>query len=225
MLCAEACRVKSGHGVAAISVLHCKLWSCSICEPRNAARLRADIKGGHPGKFLTFTARPDAMAGPAVQARRMKRWVRQVFEEWRRRHPGKEVEYLAVVEAHKSGWPHVHVAARAPSMDWRELRALWEAISGSYRVDIRAVRKQRGFARYLAKYLTKGSQVEGWGKRHWCSQGWLGEANGEPIADSFYAYSAEVVEGTLDALLDAYARVGWAVEERSGLSYAMVRAP
>jgi len=225
MLCREHSYVKSALGVVEISTLFCKCWSCPICEPRNAARVRADIKAGRPSKFLTFTCRPDEGAGPAVLARRMKRQVRQVFEEWRRRHPGREVEYFAVLEPHKSGWPHVHVVARAPSMDWRELRALWERLTGSFVVDIRAVRRQAGMARYLCKYLTKHGDVPGWGKRHWCSRGWLPDADCEPIADSFNWYSCAVIDGDAQTVREFYDRVGWALDEGRGTSWFRVRAP
>lgn len=225
MLCREACHVKSGHGVAEITLLHCKLWSCPICEPRNYARLRSEIQAGKPSKFITFTCRPGTFGEPARQARVLKRKVRQVFEEWRRRNPEAAVEWIAVLEAHKSGWPHVHVLARAPSLDWRELRAIWEELTGSFRVDIRKVKTVRGVARYAAKYVTKGSQVEGWGKRHWCSQGWLAPDDDPPVADSTRWYSVEVVEGDAEALAAAYSRVGFAVEEARGTAWYRVRAP
>lgn len=225
MLCRERSAVKSGEGRTTISLLHCKMWSCPFCEPRNAAALRYQIKRGHPSKFLTFTCRPPTERTPPEQARWMKRKVRQAFEEWRRRRPGIEVEYIAVIEAHKSGWPHVHVGARAPSLDWRELRAIWEELTGSFQVDIKKVQKQGGFAKYLAKYLTKGERVEDWGKRHWCSRGWLPDQDEDPLADSFRWFNCEIVTGTAEETAGHYHKIGWVTEEHTGSQHFVLVPP
>lgn len=223
--CGERSVVKSGYDGTEIATLLCKRWSCPVCEPRNAARLRADIKAGHPTKFVTLTCRPPGDRTPEEQARWMKERTRRLFELWRRKHPRAVVEWLAVVEAHKSGWPHIHVAARAPFLVKEELSALWRELTGSYVVRIMKVRRQRGFARYLAKYLTKGSQVDAWGKRHWRSRGYLFGQDADPPADRIRRYGAEIVDGSAPTIAAFYVRLGWREDEARGETFVRMVPP
>jgi len=59
-------------------------------------------------------------------------------------------------------------------MQQASISKMWEEIHASPVVDIRAVYKARGGARYLAKYLVKGTQSRYWASYNWVFSGWVG---------------------------------------------------
>jgi hypothetical protein len=82
-------------------------------------------------------------------------YLRQTFNKLRtylRRKFGSSPKYIAVLEFHESGKPHLHVLIdRFIEQAW--LSAAWEAVGGGRMVDIRFVDLHR-VSRYLSKYLT-----------------------------------------------------------------------
>jgi hypothetical protein len=71
------------------------------------------------------------------------------------RFAGRSIEFIAVVELHRSGVAHLHVLVDVYlPQDW--LSRAWQAVGGGRIVDIRWVNVRR-IAGYLAKYLTKDS--------------------------------------------------------------------
>jgi len=119
---------------------------------RRLTRLTADSA---PTLFLTLTCAPAKHADRESAFRAMGAALPRLFKRIRRAFPRERIEYLAVWEVTKAGWPHLHVVARGPYIPQRWLSHHWQQLTGAPIVDIRAVRGSRDAARYVAKYLTK----------------------------------------------------------------------
>lgn len=134
--------------------LNCKKWACAYCGPRKAWRykqaIRAIAERNSLTRFLTLTLDPSKIEGDAV------RYLRRVFNKFRvslLRKFGCSVTYIAILEFHKSGIPHLHVLIdRFVVQKW--ISVAWSAVGGGEIVDIRSVDVHR-ISHYLAKYLTK----------------------------------------------------------------------
>lgn len=224
MLCRERSLVKSHRDSVEVVTLFCKCWGCEICRPKLKAKVRGEIGAGRPTRFVTLTCRPPTDRTPGEQAVWMKDRAKRLMQEYRQAVAPAEVEYFAVVEAHKSGWPHIHLAVRAPWIDQAKLSAIWERLTGSYVVGIEKVRTKRGIAGYFVKrYLTKDMTADGWGKRFWKSQNYLPADSGE-VPPMPPAWGQEVIDGAADYVAGFYltgktAPALWAVEEYRGLDY------
>ena len=133
--------------------LKCKCWGCSQCGPRRAKRYRHGIRAVAEQlklqRFITLTLDPENIEGDPVAH------LRETFNKLRtylRRKFGSAPKYIAVLEFHDNGKPHLHVLIdRFIEQAW--LSAAWEAIGGGRIVDIRFVDLHR-VSHYLAKYLT-----------------------------------------------------------------------
>jgi len=112
-------------------------------------------------------------------------------------------EYIAVKET-KGGRKHLHLVFRGKYMEQVQLSALWQAIHISPVVDIRAVYKARGGARYLAKYLAKETLNRYWASYGWVFKGWVGWSKRVNRAIGHYP-SRSIIE--LLAKMTAVARV------------------
>ena len=133
--------------------LNCKSWGCGYCGPRRARRYRHGIRAAAEQlklqRFVTLTLDPEKIQGEPVA------YLRVTFNKLRtylRRKFGCAPKYIAVLEFHENGRPHLHILIdRFIEQAW--LSAAWEAIGGGRMVDIRFVDLHR-VSRYLAKYLT-----------------------------------------------------------------------
>ena len=83
-----------------------------------------------------------------------------------------QFEYIGVREV-KGDRQHIHLVSRGAYMDQALISAMWQAIHKSKVVDIRAVFKVRGGAKYLAKYLAKGTLNRYWASYNWVFTGWV----------------------------------------------------
>ena len=134
--------------------LNCKTWACAYCGPRKAWRykqaIRAIAERLSLTRFLTLTLDPSKIEGDPV------RYLRRVFNKFRVSLLRKfkcTVNYIAILEFHKSGIPHLHVLVdRFILQQW--ISEAWSALGGGEIVDIRFVDVHR-ISHYLAKYLTK----------------------------------------------------------------------
>jgi hypothetical protein len=133
--------------------LNCKTWGCSHCGPRKARRYKHSIRRVSEDlrlqRFLTLTLDPGKIEGDPVE------YLRETFNKLRtylRRKYGCAPKYIAVLEFHENGKPHLHVLVdRYIEQAW--LAAAWEAVGGGRIVDIRFVDLHH-VSHYLAKYLT-----------------------------------------------------------------------
>jgi hypothetical protein len=133
--------------------LNCKSWGCSHCGPRRARRYKHSIRTIADRlklqRFITLTLDPEKIEGDSVI------YLRDTFNKLRtylRRKYGSAPKYIAVLEFHENGKPHLHILIdRFIEQAW--LSKAWEAVGGGRIVDIRFVDLHR-VSRYLAKYLT-----------------------------------------------------------------------
>ena len=146
--------VAANSGVTRFIRLDCKTWGCPYCAPRKAKRYKAAIREiaerEQLNRFLTLTLDPRKIEGSPV------RYLRRVFNKFRvylLRKYGKSIKYIAVLEFHKNGNPHLHILLdRFIKQQW--ISEKWSALGGGRIVDIKFVDVHR-ISRYLSKYLTK----------------------------------------------------------------------
>lgn len=131
----------------------CHRWDCPHCGPYRQTKARAQAKGGKPERIITLTTRPR----PGMDTEQAVRWIRERWQRLlcrlRRRFP--RLEYYAVTELHKSGWPHLHILTRGCYIPQRMLSAWWLKLTGSFKVHIQRIHKTwKGIAE-ATKYLLK----------------------------------------------------------------------
>ena len=90
-------------------------------------------------------------------------WPRQV------RLPPEGLQYLCVIEAHKSGWPHLHILARSAwiGQDW--LAEQTKDLLDAHKVDVQRIWRRSQVNAYVAKYCSKCTAKFGTTKRYWMS--------------------------------------------------------
>lgn len=173
MLCGQGSSIN--HTVAGRCVLPrwCGRWACDDCRVIRQKRLIAEIVGGEPDQFLTVTWHVRDGWTPAEAARALSRAWAKFAAAYNRRHGKRALQYFAVIEATKNGWPHLHIAIRAPWISVRKLRAFLVAEIDSPQLKLLKLDKVQRVAAYLAKYLGKGPHQFGTCKRYWKTLGWL----------------------------------------------------
>ena len=118
-------------------------------------------------RFLTLTSSDEAIGQGLDVHRSFRALVKRMRRRWGR------FEYMGVVEI-KGDRHHLHLVFRGEYMAQAQLSAMWEAIHQSPVVDIKAVYKAKGGARYLAKYLAKEALNRYWASYNWVFAGWVG---------------------------------------------------
>jgi len=118
-------------------------------------------------RVLTLTTSDEAL----VAGKDIHRSFRVLVKRLRRRYG--QFEYIAVREV-KDNRVHLHVVFRGEYMQQASISNMWQSIHLSPVVDIRAVYKARGGARYLAKYLAKDAYNRYWASYNWVFKGWVG---------------------------------------------------
>ena len=146
--------------------LCCKSWNCPACAVRLQARWMDVAVRGQPERFLTLTGDPALHPDPHDMAVAIKNAWAKFVAHWRRgkvRKDGKhsipphDLEYLAVWELHKSGYPHLHILQRGHYIPQSYLRRWMITAHVGERVDIRRVNDYRGAAAEVIKYVTKAA--------------------------------------------------------------------
>lgn len=124
-------------------------------------------------RLLTLTARPSDYPSAKAQLDSMRANWRSLWKQIRRRQGPSARGYVVIVELHRNHRPHLHILLDCGYLPQRWVSARWNELSGSPIVDIRAVKSERGVARYLAKYLAKDHHAIR-GRRKWSqSSGFL----------------------------------------------------
>lgn len=134
----------------------CNAYRCGRCRGRKLRHVRLHVAQVATARkltrFVTLTLDPARIpAGVAshVYLRECWRKMRVYISRW----AGRAVEFIAVVELHRSGIAHLHVLVGVYlPQEW--LSKAWHAVGGGRIVDVRWVDVHR-VAGYLAKYLTK----------------------------------------------------------------------
>lgn len=168
--CGEQCVVKrESEGLIAAS-LKCRSWLCPDCTDQRKARLTAEAIGGQPTTFLTLTTRRRVGVRPEVAALEISHAWRLLRLRIMRKKKLDSLPFLAVIEAHKSGWPHLHILLRAPYLHQKWLVFLWLSITKSRGVTIQRITDKGRVAGYCAKYCSKCVKKLGTAKRYWQSR-------------------------------------------------------
>ena len=118
-------------------------------------------------RVLCLTTSDEAMAQGFDIHRHFRALVMRLRRRWGR------FEYIGVKEI-KRDREHLHFVFRGEYMEQMLISAMWADLHKSPVVDIRAVYKARGGARYLAKYLMKDAYNRYWASYNWVFKGWVG---------------------------------------------------
>ena len=124
------------------------------------------VEVGGQLRVLTLTSSDEAME----QGFDIHRHFRALVLRLRRRFG--RFEYIGVKEV-KGDREHLHLVFRGKYMEQALISAMWASLHKSPIIDIRAVYKARGGARYLAKYLAKGFYNRYWASYNWVFPGWV----------------------------------------------------
>lgn len=124
---------------------------------KRAVRERSRDTTKHP---LPFGAAPATGWGDG-NSKKQNAKVR--FEE-------KNLEYLCVIEAHQSGWPHLHIITRCAWFDVEWLKAQTQEILNSPVVFVQRILRKSQVNAYVAKYCSKCEHKFGTTKRYWQSK-------------------------------------------------------
>lgn len=171
-LCTERSLVKHDRQTVVVKPLRCKCWGCSHCVHVRRRDLWHKAVNGNPRIFLTLTMKPEDGATPDTQAKALVVHFRMLRQYLMRKLKRRSPTFLAVIEAHESGWPHLHILLRTGFIHHRLIRAWWEAHTGSFQIDIRLAKGKRQVASYVSKYISKNPGRFEHVKRYWCSQDW-----------------------------------------------------
>jgi len=146
-------------GKAVYKRMWCNTYACPSCGPRRYRRARKAIAAAAEKerltKFWTLTLDPKKLPVDGD----VKAQVKYLRECWRKlrvylqRKHGRSIAFIAVVELHKSGVPHLHVLL-AEWIDHAWMKRAWSAVGGGEIVWVEPISIRRVSA-YLAKYITK----------------------------------------------------------------------
>jgi len=208
-LCTEGTIVNQGDKGARAITLYCNSWHCDICQPRRQRQLIAQIADGHPERLLTLTMRPRPGEGPIKAARFMAMSFRILMRRIRAHWPKTDHQYFVVFEAHKSGYPHMHIALRGCYIDQSWLSREWCKLTGSPGVDIRAIRDPKKAGAYVAKYMGKDTQRFGTCKRYWCSGKWEVDPPEDRQPEGNWSDLWQVRDVSMPRLATMWEHMGW----------------
>lgn len=150
----------------------CNCWKCDTCQKRLRRRLIARAKKGKPDKLITLTVNPAAFETKDEAAAALSSAWRRARQQLKRHHGHDDIQFLAVFEEHKSGWPHLHILVRSKFIPQRWLSRYMRERIASPIVDIRKIKSASHAAIYVAKYIAKAPQRFMGTKRYWTSQNW-----------------------------------------------------
>lgn len=166
-LCGEDCIATRGRDIRRAVTMRCRSWTCEECQPRRKRNLVAQAAGGQPNMLLTFTTRQVAGGDTATEAKRQSKALAELKRRIIRVFKVERIEWLVVREAHKTGWPHLHVLARLRYIPQRWLSTQWLSITKSSRVYVQRIKSQKMAANYVSKYIGKAPARFGNAKRYW----------------------------------------------------------
>lgn len=142
--------------VGAVRIM-CSRYLCPVCGRKRGAKTRraveALIERRQLCRMLTLTLDPAAVEASGLDPHRyLKRCFDRLRYRWRKAYRAG-VQYVAVVEHHRSGMPHMHLAV-SRYMPRRVVQRWWVVAGGGPQVWI-SYRDPGRAGRYVAKYLTK----------------------------------------------------------------------
>lgn len=178
-------------GEVRAGAIWCKSWFCEHCAPIRKRQLQAQAANGKPNRFITLTSkyRPETMTPDEAAQQLVHAW-RMVVQKGKRDKIFDDIQYIAVFEETKRGWPHLHILARCSwvAQDW--LSYHMEKYANSPIVDVRKVKSRKRAAWYISKYTAKAPHRFNGCKRYWRTHGYdptPGKAD-KPLHDHFQGY-------------------------------------
>lgn len=143
-----------------IAQFRCKSWDCYCCAHWMRMNLVEELdrlveERPELRRFLTLTVDPSAVPEQKEQHRYLTERFNALRTELNDRYDG--LSYVWVREEGEAGNPHLHLIVDR-YLPQAELSALAERVGLGEVVDIRRV-NARNMAKYLTKYLTKGSMA------------------------------------------------------------------
>lgn len=135
--------------------LGCKRWTCPVCGPKKAKRLRHAIiqaaTRNEMKRFLTLTLDPRHCTAEESVSYIKDCWSK--FRVYLNRLNKESIDFIWILERQKSGYAHLHILVdRFIPFLW--IQESWQAVGGGKFVNIKKVDIHRVSA-YLSKYLTK----------------------------------------------------------------------
>lgn len=173
MLCKEITLVNYNVGQVEAVTYRCKSWDCEICQPDRKAQLIMQAKAGKAVRFVTLTSHKGMKCSPEEARQRLSQAWAKMVKRLRRKFPNNRIEYLAVTERTKAGWPHLHILTRGPFIRQKWLSKCMADYIGAPIVDVRRIDSEKKAANYISKYVGKAPQRVGTSKRYYKSQNWL----------------------------------------------------
>jgi hypothetical protein len=207
--CPTGTLVGSSDGATIIVAAKCKRWSCNECGPRKARLLAKRIRSTPARRFITLTAQPIRGESPQETLDRLSRGWRLIWKRLKREQGEKARGYVRIVELTKAGRPHLHIAVDCAYVRQSRLSYFAREVGIGSVVDIRAIKTERGLARYLAKYLTKAHETLK-NRRKWsASYRYLPPADREPLEAGELPLSWKWVKGDEDHVTATYLTSGY----------------
>ncbi len=173
MFCSEWALVKVQFKRAQVLPLKCKCWTCDECRPGRTRRVVEEAKRGNPTFFITLTSRrrPDLTPSQAAQALVVA--LRQLRRRYIKQHGKGSFAFMAVFEATKKGWPHIHMVARCKSISEIWLKDQMRELHDSPIVNRQVINNKSKIAAYVSKYIGKNPHRFSGVKRYWRSLDYL----------------------------------------------------
>ena len=146
---------------------------------------------------------PDAAARQLVHAWRM------VVQRGKREKIFKEIQYIAVFEETKKGWPHLHILARTSWIAQAWLADRMQQYANSPIVDVRKVKTKERAAWYVSKYVAKEPHRYQGCKRYWRTHGYdlTNKTTEKPLHDHFQGYAKDWHVDDVAALYEAHSYI------------------
>jgi hypothetical protein len=149
--------IKGKPGKFGYKCLFCGSYRCDRCRGPKLRKMRArlaQIASEHKlTKMVTLTLDPKRLS--KQDRKRTDRYIRGCWRKMRvllaRKHKGKSLPFVCVLEFQKNGNAHLHVLI-GKYIAQKQLSKAWQRIGGGRYVDIRAVDVHRVSA-YLSVYL------------------------------------------------------------------------
>lgn len=207
--CGSCTLVKCADDAYEGKILRCRSWGCPDCQPKRQAQLQMLAADGAPNRFITLTMRQGQHDTIEKQASALADCWRIIVKRAKRKYKMRSLEYIAIFEAHKSGWPHLHILARCGWISQKWLSEQMVQLCNSSRQDIRQVRSAKQAAFYVAKYVGKAPGKFGTSKRYWNTRNWRVRRKDWSKAFSFHFRFVERRSKPLHEIVRQLERNSW----------------
>lgn len=209
MYCGDATIVNTIGKEKRAVALKCRSWTCPDCYPIRKAGLMKQALSGSPDMFLTLTIQCHPGDNANDKAAMLARGWRLLRLRLMRRYKIKSLPFIAVIEAHKSGFPHLHILLRSKFIPWRDLVALWITVTGSRGVFIERLQRRSKAVAYCSKYAGKAAHKFSRCKRYWCSRDYDLRGKRPPKSRPRHGEGWDRVHEPIKRIFQAWTELDW----------------